>query len=67
MEEQISLADLCQYVSSRILKAIEFINIAQDICEGDNKIYPLTEYASANLKIAFKNIEKCRNMISNYE
>lgn len=64
MEELETLEELCKNVSGGILESLELLKIIEGIYEDDPKIQPLTNIIIKNLQKSFKNIEKCRTVIS---
>lgn len=55
---------LTKNISSKILEARCFIEILNDMAEGEKKSCMLIRHALSNLKSAFNDIEECRKMIS---
>lgn len=64
MKNYKNLKILTRNVSSKILEARCFIEILDDMADGEKKSCLLISHALSNLKSAFNDIEECRKMIS---
>lgn len=64
MKNYKNLKILTRNASSKILEARCFIELLDDMAEGEKKSCLLISHTLSNLKSAFNDIEECRKMIS---
>ncbi len=60
-----NLEQLCEKSSSKIIEAKIFVEILEDMVDGERKMYTLLSLVKKNLIQVFNDIEECRSLISN--
>lgn len=64
MAKRRTIEEYAEYSSGKILESIGFVEVIDELVEGDLKISPIISLLDKNLRSAFKSIEKTRRMIS---
>ena len=64
MKKYKNLEDRNRIISGKLLESIYLLEILEEACESHAKEGTLVNIAIKNVNIAFKEVEKCRKMIS---
>ncbi|MBO6257463.1 hypothetical protein J6N69_05460 [bacterium] len=64
MKKYKNLEERSRIISEKLLESIYLLEILEQACESQAKKGTLVNIAIKNVNIAFKEVEKCRKMIS---
>ena len=64
MEKQMSLQQMTEEISNKLLETKSFLDIMDELVDEDAKMHILLSNAAKNIMSSFEMVEKCRNLIS---